>query len=141
MIFATLSGLLYWRYSKPEVRSSVTTPIALPVSMLVYVAALIALTVRRQFWDSVVGLGIVLTGFPVYYLFLAREGEEEMKEREEERNEGNEKRKGQKVEGGGKKRRGKTRIDGEKTLIAFTRGLQILLGVVEQEEDGERKRN
>ena len=51
MIFATLIELLYWRWTQPECRSPVATPIILPVAMLIYVAALIGLTVKRQFWD------------------------------------------------------------------------------------------
>ena len=141
MIFATLVGLLYWRYAKPEMASPVATPIALPISMLVYVALLIALTVKRQFWDSVVGIAIVASGFPVYHLFLARQGEGE-EEKVDEDKVGEEEGKGRKESGDERgKRKGKPRIDGGKRQISATIALQKLLGVVEQEPEGERKRN
>ena len=141
MIFATLVGLLYRRRTRPETRSPVATPILLPVAMAAYVAALIVLTVRRQFWDSLAGLAIVASGLPVYYLFHApkeEEGEEEEGKGEEQVT-GKEQMKGK--EEGRRRKGGNARIDGGKRAAALTIALQKLLCVVEQEEDGERKNN
>jgi len=71
MIFATLCGLLYLRHTRPDMERPIKTPIVLPVSMLIYVVLLIVLTVYQKFMDSVIGLGILSTGLPVYLIFVS----------------------------------------------------------------------
>ena len=142
MIFATLLGLLYWRWTQPERRSPVTTPIVLPVAMLIYVTALIVLTIRRQFWDSLIGLGIVVTGLPVYFLFVRRADD----------GGGTSVKSGKDCAGGSTIGKERDDVGGVKANIGVTDVgpgkmtrltviIQKLLGVIEQEDEASRKNN
>jgi len=70
MIFGTLCGLLYLRVTRPDMERPIKAPIALPVVMLIYVIMLIVLTVYQKWWDSVIGVAIMATGLPIYFIFV-----------------------------------------------------------------------
>jgi len=70
MIFGTLCGLLYLRVKRPDMERPIKAPIALPVVMLIYVIMLIILTVYQKFMDSVIGVAIMATGLPIYFIFV-----------------------------------------------------------------------
>ncbi|PIK61826.1 putative large neutral amino acids transporter small subunit 1-like isoform X1 [Apostichopus japonicus] len=67
---AAIAGLLYLRYSQPDLPRPVKVNIALPIIFLIASIFLVIMGVVGAPWDTAIGIGIFLSGIPVYLLFV-----------------------------------------------------------------------
>ncbi|RWS03456.1 large neutral amino acids transporter small subunit 2-like protein, partial [Dinothrombium tinctorium] len=68
--FVTLSvsALLWLRFTKPNLARPIKVNILLPLIFFVVCTFLVALPFYEKPWETGVGLGITLTGIPIYFL-------------------------------------------------------------------------
>lgn len=68
--FAALgvSTLLALRFSKPDIERPLKVPLVIPIVYLLFTAALLILPLWTSPWEAAIGVCIMLTGLPAYYL-------------------------------------------------------------------------
>ncbi|GJQ83538.1 hypothetical protein Trydic_g10890 [Trypoxylus dichotomus] len=67
-VAASIAGMLWLRYKKPQMQRPIKVNLIIPVFFLCCCAFLIIFPIPTQPWNTVIGAGITLTGIPVYYL-------------------------------------------------------------------------
>ncbi|XP_072396986.1 Y+L amino acid transporter 2 [Diabrotica undecimpunctata] len=65
---ASVVGMLWLRHKKPELPRPIQVHTAIPILFLLCCAFIIIFPIPTQPWNTVIGLGITLSGVPVYYL-------------------------------------------------------------------------
>jgi L-type amino acid transporter 5 len=71
-VAACILGLLYLRYSKPNMPRPIRVHLALPILFLICCLFLVSIPAVVKPVNAVIGLVITLTGVPVYYIFVKR---------------------------------------------------------------------
>lgn len=66
----SVSGLLYMRYSKPDMHRPIKVSIVLPLIFFVICAFLVTLPIYVTPVEVGVGVAIILAGIPVYFVFI-----------------------------------------------------------------------
>ncbi|KAG7208652.1 hypothetical protein KM043_014857 [Ampulex compressa] len=71
-LFTTLSvsGLLWLRYKRPDLHRPIKVSIVLPVIFFIICAFLVTLPCYVSPWEVSVGVIIILSGIPVYWIFI-----------------------------------------------------------------------
>ncbi|KAK9737189.1 Amino acid permease [Popillia japonica] len=67
-VAASISGMLWLRYKKPDMPRPIKVNLIIPVLFLLCCAFLIILPIPMQPWNTAIGVGITLSGIPFYYL-------------------------------------------------------------------------
>ncbi|KRT84971.1 Amino acid permease [Oryctes borbonicus] len=67
-VAASIAGMLWLRYRKPQMPRPIKVNLIIPVLFLCCCAFLIIFPIPTHPWNTVIGVGITLTGIPVYYL-------------------------------------------------------------------------
>ncbi|XP_069691973.1 large neutral amino acids transporter small subunit 1 isoform X2 [Periplaneta americana] len=76
-VAASIVGLLYLRYSRPDMPRPIRVHLALPISFLLCCLFLVSIPAIAEPINTVIGLGITLTGVPVYYIFIKSKNKSE----------------------------------------------------------------
>nr|XP_022912661.1 Y+L amino acid transporter 2 [Onthophagus taurus] len=69
-VAACIAGMLWLRYKEPDMPRPIKVNIFIPVTFLMCCAFLIIFPIPTYPWNTIIGVIIVLSGIPVYYLFI-----------------------------------------------------------------------
>ncbi|GLG95853.1 Large neutral amino acids transporter small subunit 2 [Gryllus bimaculatus] len=67
-VAASVAGLLYLRYTKPNIPRPIKVNLALPILFLICCVFLTLVPAVTEPWNTAIGLAITSSGIPVYYL-------------------------------------------------------------------------
>lgn len=65
---ASVVGMLWLRRTKPDIQRPIKVNIVIPYLFLIAIACLVIIPAITQPMDTAIGLAILLSGIPVYYL-------------------------------------------------------------------------
>uniref|UniRef100_A0A0N4ZN01 Large neutral amino acids transporter small subunit 1 n=1 Tax=Parastrongyloides trichosuri TaxID=131310 RepID=A0A0N4ZN01_PARTI len=71
IVYIAIAGLVKLRITKPELERPIKYNILIPIIFLILCTLILVLPFLLQPNELIVGLGIILTGLPVYYIFVA----------------------------------------------------------------------
>lgn len=69
-VAASIAGLLYLRHSRPDMQRPIRVNLALPILFLMCCVFLVIVPAIAEPVNTLIGLGITLSGIPVYYLCI-----------------------------------------------------------------------
>lgn len=69
-VAASIAGLLYLRHSRPDLTRPIRVNLALPILFLLSCVFLVIVPAIAEPRNTLFGLGITLTGIPVYFLCI-----------------------------------------------------------------------
>ncbi|XP_064636136.1 large neutral amino acids transporter small subunit 1-like isoform X1 [Lineus longissimus] len=68
LICAAIGCLLYLRWKRPDMVRPIKLPLAIPIFLFFWTLFIVFLTIYQQPMESLIGIGIFLSGIPVYLL-------------------------------------------------------------------------
>lgn len=71
-VAASVAGMLWLRYKEPEMPRPIKVNLIIPILFLICCAFLIIFPIPENPWNTLIGIGITVSGVPVYYLFVKR---------------------------------------------------------------------
>lgn len=69
-VAASIAGMLWLRYKEPEMPRPIKVNLIIPILFLICCAFLIIFPIPENPWNTLIGIGITLSGVPVYYLLV-----------------------------------------------------------------------
>ena len=69
----SIVGMLYMRYTKPHLPRPIRMPLVIPIVFLVCVLFLLVLPLYAEPYDTGMGILMLCTGVPVYYIGIVWE--------------------------------------------------------------------